>query len=67
MAKVGGNPQKFLKNKVPLSERTTAVRLPVDIDRWVHSLPNKTEWLREAIAAQYMKDLGETDETVSTL
>lgn len=56
MAKVGGNPQSFVKHEVQLATRVTGVRLPIEIDEFVHNLPNKTEWLRRAIAAQYEKD-----------
>lgn len=51
-----GNPQKFLKHKVPLANRVTVVRLPVDLDEFVHSLPNRTEWLRKAIADAYERE-----------
>lgn len=38
--------------KIPLS-----VRMPVEIDNYVPSLPNRTEWLRKAIACQVEEDL----------
>lgn len=56
MAKVGGNPQKFLKNEAQLAERVTAVRLPVDIDEFVRSLPNRTEWLRQVIVEAALRE-----------
>lgn len=56
MAKIGGNPQKFLKNEAQLAERVTAVRLPVDIDEFVRSLPNRTEWLRQVIVEAALRD-----------
>lgn len=56
MAKAGGNPQKFLKNEAQLAERVTAVRLPVDIDEFVRSLPNRTEWLRQVIVEAALRD-----------
>lgn len=34
-----------------------AVRVPVEIDNYVRSLPNRTEWLRKAIARQVEEDL----------
>ena len=59
---MGGNPNpkqklKPLYGEQPLSSRTVALRLPIVIDEWVHYLPNKTEWLRQAIAAQYQRDM----------
>jgi hypothetical protein len=46
----------------PLAPRMTAVRLPVDIDRVVYSLPQKAAWLRrvitEAAQRELMKDGG---------
>lgn len=38
--------------KIPLS-----VRMPVEIDNYVRSLPDRTEWLRKAIARQVEEDL----------
>jgi hypothetical protein len=34
---------------VPMAKQPITVRLPEDIDTIVRSLPNRTEWLREAI------------------
>jgi hypothetical protein len=34
---------------VPMAKQPITVRLPEDIDEIVRSLPNRTEWLREAI------------------
>lgn len=56
MAKAGGNPQSFVKYKLPLAARVTGVRLPVELDEFVHSLPDKTTWLREAIAEKYERE-----------
>ena len=52
MAKKGGNPQNF--NNPPKSTLTPLnVRLTdEEIDKFVRSLPNRTEWLRKAIALQ---------------
>jgi hypothetical protein len=58
MAKSGGNPQDFVKYKVPLANKVTGIRLPVEIDEFVNSLPNKTEWLRKAIAEAYERERG---------
>lgn len=33
-----------------MAERPISVRLPVDLDKLVRSLPNRTEWLRRVIA-----------------
>lgn len=38
--------------KIPLS-----VRMPVEIDAYVRSLPDRTEWLRKAIERQVAEDL----------
>ncbi len=55
--KKGGNPQKFLEHEVALADKPVSVKLPIDLDKWVRSLPNRTEWLRNAIAAQYERDM----------
>jgi hypothetical protein len=34
---------------LPIAKQPITVRLPEDIDVIVRSLPNRTEWLREAI------------------
>lgn len=36
----------------PMAEKPISVRLPLKLDEYVRSLPNRTEWLREAIAAK---------------
>jgi hypothetical protein len=41
----------------PLAPRMTAVRLPVDIDRVVYSLPEKAAWLRRVISEAAQKEL----------
>jgi hypothetical protein len=57
MAKTGGNPQNF-NNPVKSSLAPLTFRLEdKQIDAWVRSLPNKSEWLRNAIAAQYERDM----------
>lgn len=51
MAKEGGNPQEFLRCGVePVASKPVAVKLPISIDEFVRSLPNKSEWLRKVIA-----------------
>jgi hypothetical protein len=37
------------QGNVPMAKQPITVRLPEDIDAIVRSLPNRTEWLREAI------------------
>ena len=44
-------------SELKLASRMTGVRLTVDQDQYVRSLPNKTEWLRKAIAAQIERDM----------
>lgn len=45
------------RSNVELAPRMTGVRLPIEMDEYVHSLPNKSEWLRQAIAAAIEKDM----------
>lgn len=56
-----GNPnpkKKFTpRHPQPLSKDTVTVRLTVDLDLFVRSLPNRTEWLRAAIAEKYEREL----------
>lgn len=40
-----------------MASKPVAVRLAKEIDAYVRSLPNRTEWLREAIAEKYERDL----------
>lgn len=64
-----GNPNP--KNKYtspyaePLAKDMIGVRLPVELDSFVRSLPNRTEWLRRAIAAQYERDMQQLNGTNS--
>jgi hypothetical protein len=39
-----------------LAPKSFSVRLPVDLDKAVRSLPNPTEWVRKAIIAAAEKD-----------
>lgn len=65
-----GNPNP--KNKYtspypqPLAKDMIGVRLPVELDSFVRSLPNRTEWLRRAIAAQYERDMQQLNGTNSS-
>ncbi len=42
----------------PMSGKPVAVALPIEIDLFVRSLPNRSEWLRQAIAEKYEKEMG---------
>ncbi|MDV2992528.1 MAG: hypothetical protein N4J56_002182 [Chroococcidiopsis sp. SAG 2025] len=56
MAKKGGNPQNF-NNPAKTSLEPLTVRLSdKQIDDFVRSLPNRNEWLRQAIAEAYKRD-----------
>lgn len=41
----------------PVADSPVSVKLPISLDEYVRSLPNRTEWLRAAIATQAAKDL----------
>ncbi len=41
----------------PMSEQPLTVRVPMSQDQYVRSLPNRTEWLRQAIAEAYKRDM----------
>ena len=58
MAKKGGNPQNFVKCSEEMAEKPLSVRVPVAIDQYVRSLPNRTEWLREAILEKKQREEG---------
>lgn len=64
-----GNPNPKNKYKSPypqpLAKDMIGVRLPVELDSFVRSLPNRTEWLRGAIAAQYERDMQQLNSTNS--
>jgi hypothetical protein len=54
------NPKQKLKPQYgdkALSSKTVALRLPVEVDEFVRSLPNRTEWLRRAIADAYEREM----------
>lgn len=44
-------------NPEPLSEQPLTIRVPLTIDVWVRSLPNKTEWLRQVITEAYQREI----------
>ena len=46
----------FFRHPVEMSETPLSVRVPVDLDNYVRSLPNRTEWLREAIAEKRQRE-----------
>lgn len=54
--KKGGNPQEFIRHDEPLADKPVSVKLPLNLDEFVRSRPNRTEWLRNAIAAQAERD-----------
>lgn len=56
------NPKPKCKFPAPLDVEKVArkpitVKLPPEIDAWVRTLPNKSEWLRQAIADAYQRDI----------
>lgn len=56
MAKKGGNPQKFAKCSEEMAQSPLSVRVPIEIDQYVRSLPNRTEWLRQAILEKKQRE-----------
>ncbi len=46
----------------PLAKDNVAVRLPIKVDEWVRSLPNRTEWLRQAIIEKYQREKASVQE-----
>lgn len=44
-----------------MSKKPVSVMLPVDIDEFVRSLPNRTDWLRSAIAEKYEREKESAD------
>lgn len=55
-----GNPNPTYKLKrvydEPVADKPVTVKLPIGLDAYVRSLPNKSEWLREAIAEKYQRE-----------
>lgn len=39
-----------------MAETPLSVRVSVELDKYVRSLPNRTEWLREAIAEKFARE-----------
>lgn len=39
-----------------MSPKPVAVALPVEVDEWVRSLPNRSEWLRQVITDAYQRE-----------
>lgn len=44
------------KGSVPMAQQPLCVRLPADLDAQVRSLPNRTEWLRDAILEKMQRE-----------
>lgn len=40
-----------------MSRKPIGVLLPMELDTFVRSLPNKSEWVREAIAEKYEREV----------
>lgn len=56
MAKKGGNPQNF-NNPEKAYKGTLGVRVAPHLFDYVNSKPDKTDWLREAIAEKYEREV----------
>ncbi len=56
----GGNPEILAKPLYgeAMAEKIIGVRLPIELDEYVRSLPNRAEWLREAIAEKKQREQG---------
>lgn len=39
-----------------MAEKPLSVRVNAEVDAWVRSLPNRTEWLRKVIEAEYKRE-----------
>lgn len=48
--------QYSIKGDRPLSKSPISVRLPEDVDAFVRSLPNRSQWLVEAILDKAAKE-----------
>lgn len=57
------NPKQKLKpiGEEAMAKTPLAIRVPVEIDEFVRSLPNRTEWLRQAIAEKYEREMKQQD------
>jgi hypothetical protein len=55
-----GNPNpkhKFKQADVGQVAKTPiSVKLPIEVDEWIRELPNRTEWLRQAITEKYERE-----------
>lgn len=53
------NPKSPIKRiyEEEMAAAPLSVRVSADFDKYVRSLPNRTEWLRKAIARQIEEDL----------
>lgn len=40
-----------------VARKAIGVKLPPELDSFVRSLPNKSEWLRQAIADAYQREI----------
>lgn len=56
MTKKGGNPQNFNNPKKMFAPMPLTVRVEPDLYEQVRSLPNRTQWLREAIAEKLERE-----------
>lgn len=60
------NPKPKLKplyGDEALAKKAVCVNLPKDLDEFVRSLPNRAEWLREAIAEKRAREEADRDRT----
>lgn len=55
MARKGGNPETYFKGP-EVASSPISVKLTPEVDKFVRSLPNRTEWLRKAITEAYERD-----------
>ncbi len=53
-----GNPQDFVKvGSEPVAEQPISVKLPLTIDAYVRSRPNRADWLRKVIAEAVKREM----------
>ena len=41
----------------PMARKPVSVLLPIELDEFVRSQPNRTQWLREAIVEKYEREV----------
>lgn len=60
----GGNPETYFKTDCPeeLAKKMVGVKLPLQVDAYVRSLPNKAAWLRRVITDAYERDIQQQQE-----